>query len=300
MRVYVGVLLAALMLSACGLPPTVFRSDRNSELLTAPPLQETAIGGLYIAPVAGSNADSLAFRRHLARVLVSQNVAAGVDVAGVYSAKLLSAAAPATFEGKGYVDVWWRLEGPDGAIWDAFAISTPLDFRVERPETTHVLNTVAARVIDILGPAAPIPERQAPAIIVAVPPAKTEGFEDGGPLARAMAAQLAAKGFQPGTVEEAAAIIYARAGVRGVKAGGQEAAAIQIRWTVVDSDGVVLGTVNQNNQVLLTAIDAGLASIAPDAAGAAVDAVADLVEKARPLPASQPSSNQPSTGAAKQ
>lgn len=295
MRSYVVALLAGLMLAACGLPPTVFRSDRSSELLTAPPLQETAIGGVYIAPVAGSSADSLPFRRRLAQALVSQNVAAGVDVVGAYSAKLLSAAAPATFEGKGYVDVWWRLEGPDGAIWDAFSVSTPLDFRVERPETIHVLNTIAARVIEILGPAAPVPEQKEPAIIIAVPPAKTEGFEDGGPLARAMAAQLAAKGFQPGTIQEAAAIIYARAGVRSVNASGLEAAAIQIRWTVVDRNGVVIGTVNQNNQVPLTSIDAGLASIAPDAAGAAVDAVAALAKKAKP-----PAASQPSTGAAKQ
>ncbi len=282
MRAYLAVVLAALMVASCGLPPTVFRSDRNSELLTAPPLQETAIGGIFIAPITSANADDLAFRQRLARALVQQNVAAGIDSAGAYSAKLLSAAAPATFDGRGYVDVWWRLEGPDGAIWDAFSIPTPLDFREERGETIAVINAITARVVDILGPAALAPQPAEAPIIVAIPPAKTQGFEDGGPLARAMAAQLAAKGFQPGETDGANVTIHVRAAISPLKAGGQEAVLIQIRWTVVDEAGLVLGTVNQKNQAPLTAVDAGLASMAPAAAGAAADAVADLVRKAKP------------------
>jgi|GEM_PF-2160675 hypothetical protein len=292
MRVYVAVVLAALMLASCGLPPTVFRSDRNSELLTAPPLQETAIGGIFIAPVENANADSLAFRRRLARALVQQDVAAGIDVAGAYSAKLLSAAAPANFDGKGYVDVWWRLEGPDGAIWDAFSIPTPLDFRVERGETIAVINAITARVVDILGPVEPPPQQAMAPLVVAIPPAKTQGFEDGGPLSRAMAAQLAARGMQPGEADAANAVIHVRAAIEPVKAGGQETVQIQIRWTVVDKAGLVLGTVNQKNQAPLAAIDAGLTTMAPDAAGAAADAVADLVRKARPAVTAQQSTGQ--------
>ena len=292
MRAYVALALAAVLLASCGLPPTVFRTDRNSELLTAPPLQETAIGGIFIAPIENANADNLAFRQSLARSLVQQEVAAGIDVAGAYSAKLLSAAAPATFDGKGYVDVWWRLEDPDGAIWDAFSIPTPLDFRVERGETIAVINAITARVVDILGPAALAPQQAEAPVIVAIPPAKTQGFEEGGPLARAMAAQLAARGMQPGTADAASATIHVRAAITPVKAGGQEIVQIQIRWTVVDEDGLVLGTVNQKNQAPLAAIDAGLVTMAPDAAGAAADAVAELVRKARPASTAQQSTGQ--------
>jgi len=292
MRVHVAALLAALMLAGCGLPPTVFRTDRNSELLTAPPLQETAIGGIFITPVENAMADSLAFRRRLARSLVQQQVAAGIDVAGSYSAKLLSAAAPATFDGKGYVDIWWRLEGPDGAIWDAFSIPTPLDFRVERSETIAVINAITARIVDILGPVEPPPQQAVDSLIVAIPPAKTQGFEDGGPLSQAMAAQLAARGMQPGEEDAANVVIHVRAAIEPLKAGGQETIQIQIRWTVVDEAGLVLGTVNQKNQAPLTAIDAGLAAMAPDAAGAAADAVADLVRKVRPAVAAQQSTGQ--------
>jgi hypothetical protein len=292
MRVYVATALAALMLASCGLPPTVFRTDRNSELLTAPPLQETAISGIFIPPIENANADNLAFRRRLARSLVQQEVAAGIDVAGAYSAKLLSAAAPATFDGKGYVDVWWRLEGPDGAIWDAFSIPTPLDFRMERGETVAVINAITARVVDILGPVEPPPQQAIAPLVVAIPPAKTQGFEDGGPLSRAMAAQLAARGMQPGEEGAANAVIHGRAAIQPVKAGGQETVQIQIRWTVVDKAGLVLGTVNQKNQTPLAAIDAGLAAMAPDAAGAAADAVADLVRNARPAVTAQQSTGQ--------
>ena len=292
MRVHVAAILAALMLAGCGLPPTVFRTDRNSELLTAPPLQDTAIGGIFITPVENAMADSLAFRQRLARSLAQQQVAAGIDVAGTYSAKLLSAAAPATFDGKGYVEIWWRLEGPDGAIWDAFSIPTPLDFRVERSETIAVINAITARIVDILGPVKPPPQRAIASLIVAIPPAKTQGFEDGGPLSRAMAAQLAARGMQAGEEEAANVVIHVRAAIEPLKAGGQETVQIQIRWTVVDETGLVLGTVNQKNQAPLTSIDAGLAAMAPDAAGAAVDAVADLVRTARPAVAAQQSTGQ--------
>lgn len=96
-----------------------------------------------------------------------------------------------------------------------------------------------------------------------------------------MAAQLAARGIQPGGEDAANAVVHVRAAVSPVKAGGVEAVQIQIRWTVVDREGRVLGTVNQNNQTPLSAIDAGLASLAPDAAGAAADAIADLARKAQ-------------------
>ena len=292
MRVYVTVVLAALMLAGCGLPPTVFRTDRNSKLLAAPPLQETAIGGIFIAPVENANADSLAFRRRLARSLGQQEVAAGIDVAGTYSAKLLSAAAPAALDGKGYVDVWWRLEGPDGAIWDAFSTPTPLDFRVERGETITVINAITARVVYIMRPFEPAPRQAIPPLVVAVPPAKTQGFDDGGPLSRAMAAQLAARGMQPGEKDAANAVIHAHAAIERVKAGDQKTVQIQIRWTVVDKAGLVLGIVNQKNKASLATINAGLAALAPDAAGAAADAVADLVRKARPAVTAQQSTGQ--------
>jgi len=129
-------------------------------------------------------------------------------------------------------------------------------------------------------------------LVVAIPPAKTKGFEDGGPLSRAMAAQLAARGMQPGEADAANAVIHVRAAIEPVKAGGQETVQIQIRWTVVDKAGLVLGTVNQKNQAPLAAIDAGLTTMAPDAAGAAADAVADLVRKARPAVTAQQSTGQ--------
>lgn len=307
MRAYVIALAALLSLAGCGLPPTVFHTDKNSELLKAPPLQDSAIGGIWIGPITGATADASAFRRRLARALVKREVAAGTEVAGAYSAKLLSAAAPATFDGRGYVDVWWRLEGPDGTIWDAFAVKTPLDFRVERGETLTAINTVAARLAGILGPP-PTPAQTNRAIIVAVPPAKTKGFEDGGPLARAMAAQLAAKGLQPGPIAGAHAIIRIQAAIASVKASGQEAVRVRIRWAVVTPDGKEIGAADQKNLLPLDSIDAGLASIAPTAAAAAVDAIARLVGvAARQAAAKQSvpkqnapksSTSKPSTGAA--
>ncbi len=286
MRLGVAVLavLAALALAACAAPPGVFRADRSDPLLTAPPLTEAVTGGVWIAPVPGIQAEP--FRRALANALVRRDVPAGLDSVGPGGARLLATPAPATHAGRGYVRVDWRLERVDGTVLDAFAVATPLDFRIERPETKAAIAKVADRLAVVLG--APPPEAIARTIVVAVPPARTDGFADGGPLARAMATALATEGFQPGAAEAAGAIVRASARVR--PATGQEGVVVvTIRWAVVTPDGREVGAADQENLLPAALAANGLQAIAADAATAAVQSVAGLVRLAAKTPA-------PSTG----
>lgn len=277
MRAGLTPLLAvlALALAACAGPPGVFRSDRNDPLLTAPPLTEPIAAGIYVAPVPGVEAEP--FRRAVAEALTARKVAAGVDSVGALGAVLSATPGEPTAAGQGYVNVIWRLERADGVLMDTFQAPTPLDFRVERPETQAIINAMADRLAAKLGP------RESPAepvrILVAVPPAATEGFEDGGPLARAMATALAARGFQPSAAGEAAATVRAHARATPA-AGAPNMAEITIRWAVVDQRGVEVGAADQKNAVPKVLVEDGLAAIAADAAAAAVDSVAGLVRLA--------------------
>jgi len=276
MRVFL-IAAMGLMLAACGsLPPSVFRSDRDSPLQQPPPLSDAAGGGLWIAPMAGAQAPTDLFRRALMQALLKREVPAGVDSAGPRGARLLGAAGPATYEGRGYVEVWWRLEGADGALWDAFSTAVPLDFRTERPETRQAIEEVAGRIGDLLGPPPAAVAAARPPIPVAVLPAETSGFEDGLPLARAMAAALGAKGVQPGGYEGAVALIRARASVEPANAQPGQVL-VKIRWAVETPDGREIGAADQKNIIPEAEAANSLAGIAADAAGAAVDAVAGLI-----------------------
>lgn len=181
-------LLACLLVWSCGGPPSVFDTDHESPLLQAPPLGDAAGGGVWIGPIAGAPEPAGDdFRKALAKALIARDVAAGLESAGPLSARLSAAAAPATHAGRGYVDVWWRLEGADGALWDAFSAATPLDFRVERPETRATIDQIALRLEAFLSPPQAAEAAPEAPLRIAVPPAETDGFEDGAPLASALA-----------------------------------------------------------------------------------------------------------------
>lgn len=278
-------LAAAALLAGCGLPPGVFETDKESPLLTAPPLTAAAPSGVWIAPIKAPpphDGDGVtSFRRALARALLRRNIAAGIDSFGPGSLKLLSAVQPATHAGGGYVDVIWRLEGPDGLVGDGFIVATPLDFRTERPQTLAAINEVAERLTAYLNP--PAPERRADRIVVATPPAKTVGFEDGAPLARAMAAALGARGFQPGDPEAAQATVQAAARIRPLE-GRKDLVLVEIRWAVLAKDGRVVGVAEQANPTPVELTQDGLSAIAADAAAAAVESVAGLVRLAAKPP----------------
>lgn len=279
MRHGLTALLLAALLTGCGAPPGVFRADRSSDLLTAPPLSQEAGGGVWIAPIAG--APAAAFRRSLAQALVARNVPAGLEEAGPLSLVLDGTPGRPVHAGRGYVDVVWRLTGPDGAVLDAFVEPAPLDFRMERPETRAAVDRVAARLAARLArpdrPAAPANPT------VAVPPARTEGFEDGGPLARAMTAALAARGFRPDGEAAAAAVVRATASVAPAP-GQDDAVLVTIRWAVTTPDGREVGAADQQNLLPAALAGDGLAAIAADAAAAAAGSVARLVRLAAQSP----------------
>ncbi len=261
----------------------MFHTDRSDPLLTAPPLIDAAGGGVWLAPLDGAETEDKPFRDALAKALARREVPAGVESAGPRGAKLFGAAAPATHEGGGYVDVWWRLEGPDGALRDAFSVRAPLDFRVERPETKVAIDEVAARVADMLGPP-PVEKAVARAIPFAAPPAETEGFEDGRPLARAMAAALGLRGLQPSEDKDAVAFVRAKASVEpATEAKG--VVRVKIRWAVETRDGTEVGAADQQNLLPEAAAVDGLAPIAAEAAAAAAPAVAGLIRIAAKIAA---------------
>ena len=273
----IAIVGLALALAACGaLPPSVFRSDRSDPLQTPPPLSDAAGGGLWIAPLSGAPAETDSFRAALQRALLDLEVPAGLDSAGPRGARLLAAVAPATYEGRGYVDVWWRLEGADGALWDAFSVPTPLDFRIERPETKDAIREIATRIGDQLGPPPPaVAAKQGP-IPVAVLPAVGVGIEDGVPLSRAMAVALTRKGVLPGQMEPAVAIVKVQASI-GPATGQPQNALVKIRWAVESLDGREIGAADQKNVLPREQLGQNLTGIAVDAAGAAVDAIAGLI-----------------------
>jgi hypothetical protein len=278
MRVVLSLALT-LILFGCGLPPSVFRSDHSNPLLEAPPLGEVAGGGVWIAPIAGATAKTETFRRALAKALLKREVPVGLDSAGPRGARLLAVAAPATYEGRGYVDIWWRLEGADGALWDAFVIATPLDYRIERPETQVAVAEIADRLGDMLGPPPPAKAAVVERIMVAIPIAETTGFEDGKPLARAMAAALGARGFQPSPLEGAKAIVKITAKVEPT-AAQKNSVFVTIRWAVETLDGKEVGAAEQKNILPDTAVGDGLEAIAGDAAGAAAQSITGLIRLA--------------------
>ncbi len=274
-----GLLL--LLLAACGLPPSVFRGDHSDALLTAPPLAQAAGGGLWVAPMFGAPAetapDAELVRQLIVQGLVRREVPAGLDAAGSRAARLYGSVGEATPAGRGYVDVWWRLEGPDGALWDAFAVPTPLDFRTERPETQAAVAEVVDRLADMLGPA-PVRAATVARIPIHVRPAVTTGFEDGRPLARAMTVALGRRGFQPGDLAGAEAIVQATASIEPAP-GQPDAVFVRIRWAVLSPEGVELGAADQANVLPKTATADGLTAIAAEAADAAAGGVAAVIRR---------------------
>lgn len=266
----------ALALVGCASPPTVFRADKESSLLTAPPLTSAAGSGVWVGPVEGD--EDGRFRKAVAAALVARAVPAGVDRAGPLTLYLTAAPQPPTADGAGFREVLWSLQDRDGAEIDRFAASTPLDYRVERPETKVAIASVADRLASLLA----TPDRAAVAengIAVAVPRAATEGFANGGPLSRAMTAALAERGFRPGAAEKALAVV--RVAARATLATDDPATAfIAIRWAVIDVAGKQIGFVDQENAVPSVFLEDGLAVIAADAAAAAAPAVADLIQRA--------------------
>lgn len=272
-------LTACVALAGCaGTPPGVFRSDRSSPLLDAPPLQQAAGGGLWVAPISGAEAETEGFRRELAKALVARDVPAGVDRPGPRSLVLASTAGTPTAAGRGFVDVAWRLTGPDGGVLDDFIGRAPLDFRVERPETKAAVAAIADRMAGLLAP--PDQAVADTAIAVAVPPAETQGFEDGAPLARAMTAALAGQGFRVAAAPEAAtAVVRASASVTPTPER-PGLAAVAIRWAVTTPDGREVGAADQKNFLPKELAGDGLAAIAADAAAAAAESVAGLIRLA--------------------
>lgn len=279
----IGLVLLGLAVASCGGAPSgVFRSDRSSDLLTAPPLTQVAGGGLWVAPVTGADAEAEAFRKALARSLVERDVPAGLDRPGPRSLVLAATAGRPTHAGGGYVDIAWRLTGPDGAVLDDFFGRAPLDFRVERPETQAALIAVADRMARLLAP--PQAAAPPPPTVVWTPPAETEGFADGGPLARAMATALVERGFRPATgVSGAGAVVRAKAVVAPAP-GQPDAVAVTIRWAVETPDGREMGAADQSNLLPAEFAKDGLSAIAPMAAAAAADSVADLIRLAAEAP----------------
>lgn len=262
-----------LALAGCAEPEGVFRADRADPLLAAPPLTQTVGAGVWVGPVAGEAGEP--FRHALAQALLRRDVPAGFDSVGALGARLTAAPGVPTHAGAGYVDVAWRLERADGVLLDAFVVPTPLDYRIERPETKAAIGQVADRLARIVGP------KQAPqaagAIVVAVPPAETKGFEDGGPLARAMASALVVQGFQPDVADAATAVVRARA---EATPAGDGAVRIAIRWAVLDRAGREVGAAEQANVLPAELARNGFAAIAADAAAAASESVAGLVRLA--------------------
>lgn len=278
-----GLIALLLLLAACGGPPAVFRSDRSDPLLTAPPLLARAAGGVWVGPIAGE--DALPFRGAVAAALVERNVPAGLAPPGDRALRLAATPGRARAEARGYVDVVWRLTDAAGAVIDGFTVPTPLDFRIERPETQQAIAAVADRIAATLGP----PKvAAAAAATFAVVPATTEGFEDGQPLARAMTLALAQAGFAPTAPASAAAIVRPAARVEIVE-GEPDVRFVRIRWTVVRRGGGEAGAVDQENFAPEPLTRAGLAGLAADAAAAAVESVAGLIRLAAKRPG-------PSTG----
>lgn len=270
--------ITATLVACAGTPPGVFRSDRSSPLLDAPPLHQAAGGGLWVAPINGAEAETEAFRRALAKALVARDVPAGVDTPGPRSLVLASAVGAPTAAGRGFVDVAWRLTGPDGGVLDDFIGRAPLDFRVERPETRAAVAAIADRMAGMLAP----PDRggEVGPVAVAVPLAETVGFDDGAPLARAMTAALAAKGFQvAGAPEAAGAVVRVRASIAPTPER-PGLVAVAIRWAVVTPDGREIGAADQKNFLPEELAGDGLSAIAADAAAAAADSVAGLIRLA--------------------
>lgn len=275
-------------LAGCAAPPSVFRADRESDLLTAPPLTTPAGGGVWVGPVAGDLDGG--FRRALAAALVARAVPAGTERLGPLSLTLTAAPQPARPDGGGYRAVLWSLHDRDGGEIESFFAAVPLDFRLERPETKAAIAVVADRLARRLAEPDRTPTT-VDALVVAAPPAATEGFDDGGPLARAIMAALALKGFQPGSTSVAVAIVKTAARVTPV-ADDPKTAIVAIRWAVVDAAGQQVGFVDQENVIPVEFTEDGLVAIAADAAAAAAPAIADLVRRA----ASSDPPHGPSTG----
>lgn len=268
-------------LAGCAAPSSVFRADRESDLLTAPPLTTPSGGGVWVGPVAGDPAGE--FRQALAAALVARSVPAGFERLGPLTLALTAAPQPPRPDGGGYRDVLWSLHDYDGGEIESFFAAVPLDYRLERPETKAAIAAIADRLARRLAE----PDRTPPAVdalVVAAPPAETDGFDDGGPLARAIMTALALKGFQPGPTTAAVAIVKIGARVTPV-ADDPKTAIVAIRWAVVDAMGQQVGFVDQENAIPIEFAENGLAAIAADAAGAAAPAVADLIRRAaRPGP----------------
>lgn len=276
-RVLLITLLAVFALAACGPVPRPFKASPGAK--ESNPLLVVPDGaGITVVPVAGA---SPALSGPLTEALVYSLRRAGIPASAgaALTNGLLMEGVARWRDGEAVVD--WRLTDPDGALAAEVRANAPAARTDFEAGSVDLINALADRSAAMVATA--LRPDELAGTIDGPPPTVAVVGVDGAPgdgdraLSRAMRAVLAEAGVPLADGEAEAALLLA--GAVSVEAIGETRERVTIRWWLLDDSGLVLGTLEQANEVPKGALSDRWGGAAYDAALANVEAVQDILDR---------------------
>ncbi|HEX2115131.1 MAG TPA: hypothetical protein VHM01_12060 [Alphaproteobacteria bacterium] len=267
------LLIAALLLGACGNVPRPFQPDEKAEGNQLLMLPDRA--GVIVLPVAGlPEPMAVELAEKLAAALQRENVLATTSEGNRYSYLIEGETMP----GDGGVPVaHFELRDPRGALVKTFKV--PLDRAVQASgglDFTAVAHSAAVPIAAALQPDAVNPSPPRPPLKIG----KVTGAPRDGDvvLARALDYALRRNGVKLAEPNEKES--FEVRGAVSIVPRGQKLRNVNVTWTVYAPDGSELGQVEQQNDVTPEFLERAWPEMASAVADGAAEGLADLLERA--------------------